>query len=150
MSPADAKPSAPDLLIMAADTIGNRAAERDNADGERSMARAVQMFNVWRGPRAEHEEVTAESRRRKGLTRIATVNLGWSEPFNSEQIANARLIASAPDLLEALQEMVAGDAEAIEDAKRLGVPFPDEMLAAYHKARAAIARATGESSHEPR
>ena len=58
--------------------------------------------------------------------------------------ANARLIAAAPDLLEALQEMVAGDAEAIEDAKRLGVPFPDEMLAAYHKARAAIARATGE------
>lgn len=42
MSPADAKPSAPDLLIMAADTIGNRAAER-------SMERAVQMFNVWRG-----------------------------------------------------------------------------------------------------
>ena len=58
--------------------------------------------------------------------------------------ANARLIAAAPDLLEALQEMVAGDAEAIEDAKRLGVPFPDEMLAAYHKARAAIAKATGE------
>ena len=52
MSPADAKPSAPDLLIMAADTIGNRATERDSADGERSMARAVQMFNVWRGPRA--------------------------------------------------------------------------------------------------
>ncbi len=59
--------------------------------------------------------------------------------------ANARLIAAAPELLEALQEMVAGDAEAIEDAKRLGVPFPDEMLAAYHKARAAIARATGAS-----
>ena len=53
MSPADANPSAPALLIEAADTIGNRAAERDNADGERSMARAVQMFNVWRGPRAE-------------------------------------------------------------------------------------------------
>lgn len=43
-------PTAPDLLIEAADTIGNRSAERDNADGERSMARAVQMFNVWRGP----------------------------------------------------------------------------------------------------
>lgn len=52
MSPADAKPSAPDLLIMAADTIGDRAAERDSAEGERSMERAVQMFNVWRGPRA--------------------------------------------------------------------------------------------------
>ena len=44
--------SAPELLIEAADTIGNRASERDNADGERSMARAVQMFNVWRGPHA--------------------------------------------------------------------------------------------------
>ena len=65
-------------------------------------------------------------------------------PKAQELAANARLIAAAPDLLEALQEMVAGDAEAIEDAKRLGVPFPDEMLAAYHKARAAIARATGE------
>ena len=43
-------PTAPDLLIEAADTIGNRSDERDNADGERSMARAVQMFNVWRGP----------------------------------------------------------------------------------------------------
>ena len=53
-------------------------------------------------------------------------------------------VAERDDLLEALQEMVAGDAEAIEDAKRLGVPFPDEMLAAHHKARAAIARATGE------
>lgn len=52
MSPTDAKPSAPDLLIMAADTIGNRAAERDSAEGERSMARAVQMFNVWLGIRA--------------------------------------------------------------------------------------------------
>jgi hypothetical protein len=57
----------------------------------------------------------------------------------------AAAIAERDELLEALQEMVAGDAEAIEDAKRLGVPFPDEMLAAYHKARAAIARATGES-----
>ena len=44
--------SAPELLIEAADTIGNRASERDNADGERSMARAVQMFNVWRSPHA--------------------------------------------------------------------------------------------------
>lgn len=40
---------APALLIEAADTIGNRAAERDSEDGERSMARAVHMFNIWRG-----------------------------------------------------------------------------------------------------
>ena len=56
----------------------------------------------------------------------------------------ARLIAAAPDLLEALREMVACDAEAIEDAERIGIPFPDEMLATYNKACAAIAKATGE------
>lgn len=54
------QPTAPDLLIEAADTIANRAAERDSAEGERSMERAVNMFNVWRGrnnqgPVCEHE-----------------------------------------------------------------------------------------------
>ena len=57
--------------------------------------------------------------------------------------ANARLIAAAPELLEALQEMVAGDAEAIAEADALGVPFPDEMLTAYRRAVAAISKATG-------
>ena len=84
----------------------------------------------------EHEEVTAESRRRKGLTRIATVNLGWSEPFNSEQIANAHLIAAAPDLLEALQMLM-----SIDGHSALSVADADEIHA---KARAAIAKATGE------
>lgn len=58
--------------------------------------------------------------------------------------ADANLVIAAPDLLEALQEMVAGDAEAIEEAQALGVPFPEEMLATFKKARAAIAKATGE------
>lgn len=49
---------APALLIEAADTIGNRAAERDSADGERSMARAVHMFNIWRG--RNHQGVISE------------------------------------------------------------------------------------------
>ena len=62
----------------------------------------------------------------------------------AEVAANARLFAAAPDLLEALREMVACDAEAIEDAERIGIPFPDEMLATYNKACAAIAKATGE------
>lgn len=66
--------------------------------------------------------------------------------LHAESEANARLIAAAPDLLEALKEMVAGDAEAIEEAQALGVPFPEEMLATFKKARAAIARATGETT----
>lgn len=68
---------------------------------------------------------------------------GGKEPERDE--ANARLIAAAPELLEALQEMVDGDAEAIDEAKALGVPFPEEMLKAYRKAIAAIAKATGET-----
>ncbi len=44
----DPLPSAPELLIEAADTIGNRAAERDHAHGERSMAMAVKLFNTWK------------------------------------------------------------------------------------------------------
>ena len=83
----------------------------------------------------EHEEVTAEARRRKGLTRIATVNLGWSEPFNSEQNANARLIAAAPDLLRYLKE-----------ARRTLEMWKDVAPAVSLCADidAAIARATGE------
>ena len=99
--------------------------------------------NIWRRPLSDLYE---NGGRMAGDKPLAFVAAGWAGKgvtgYPVED--NARLIAAAPDLLEALQEMVAGDAEAIEDAKRLGVPFPDEMLAAYHKARAAIARATGE------
>lgn len=41
---------APSILIAAAEAIDNRAQERDHTDGERSMLRAVEMFNAWRGP----------------------------------------------------------------------------------------------------
>ena len=86
----------------------------------------------------EHEEVTSEARRRKGLTRIATVNLGWSEPFNSEQNANARLIAAAPDLLEALQDV---DALWMHHS----IAHGDGKIGPLHeKVIAAIAKATGE------
>lgn len=38
--------NAPDILIAAADCIGERASQRDHADGERSMALAVKTFNA--------------------------------------------------------------------------------------------------------
>lgn len=57
-------------------------------------------------------------------------------------LADAKLIAAAPELLAALQEMIDGDAQAIEEAKLMGVPFPAEMLSTYEKARAALAKAT--------
>lgn len=55
-----------------------------------------------------------------------------------EEEANARLIAAAPDLLEALRELL----EACKDAKFASDPF-DSMP----NARTAIAKATGEK-HE--
>lgn len=64
------------------------------------------MSNHTPGPWLFDEEsgaITTHKRIAKGITRITTVRLGWAEPFESEQIANARLIAAAPDLLEALQ-----------------------------------------------
>ncbi len=38
-----------ELLQAAIDAIGNRAAERDKPDGERSMRRAVESFNALHG-----------------------------------------------------------------------------------------------------
>ena len=38
-----------DILIAAADCIGNRAEQRDQPDGERSMRRAVTAFNAITG-----------------------------------------------------------------------------------------------------
>lgn len=50
------------------------------------------------------DAITTHNRITNGETRIATVELGWAEPLESEQIANARLIAAAPDLLAALKD----------------------------------------------
>jgi hypothetical protein len=54
--------------------------------------------------------------------------------FPGAHMANARLIAAAPDLLDALQSVVS--------AWETGKPYVNEMGAA----RAAIARATGETA----
>lgn len=54
--------------------------------------------------------------------------------FNKEQLANALLIAAAPDLLEALREL--------ERVYETG-DFDSEFKPALEKARAAIAKAEG-------
>lgn len=43
--------TAVDLLISAADCIGDRATQRDQPDGERSMARTIAAFNALTGHR---------------------------------------------------------------------------------------------------
>lgn len=86
-------------------------------------------------------EITAESRR--DMVAICSIETGYEEPFDSEQRANACLIASAPDLLEACRAMIEWD----DREKDFAVDFSARMAlceAAFTKARAAIAKATGE------
>lgn len=59
---------------------------------------------------------------------IAEVDTGFDEPFESQQHANARLIAAAPDLLAALKEL-ADSCDAIP-----GCPVTTRARMAIHKA----------------
>ena len=83
--------------------------------------------------------INARTGKNKTTRAVAHIKRSTVSPME----ANARLIAAAPEMLAALIEMVAGDAEAIARAEEIGLPFPPEMLTAYIKACAAIAKATG-------
>lgn len=48
--------NAPDILIAAADCIGERAEQRDQNDGERSMRKAVATFNQLTGHNLSERE----------------------------------------------------------------------------------------------
>ena len=87
----------------------------------------------------ESEAITTNDRVASSKTQIATVELGWAEPFESEQIANARLIAAAPELLAELITMTDAYTEAMKDA---GVSHCPEAFVIVRSARAAIAKAT--------
>ncbi|HGH3390645.1 TPA: hypothetical protein ACJIKU_000431 [Citrobacter freundii] len=66
-------------------------------------------------------------------------NIGRYEPTSFDRtIANAHLIAAAPELLEALQDFMA---ESAGNAKSCGHDF--ECICRFDKARAAIAKALG-------
>lgn len=63
------------------------------------------------------------------------------------------LIDSQTELVAVLREVIAGDEEAIADADAMGVPFPDELLTAYKKAKALLDKHTAQpifnASKEP-
>lgn len=48
--------SAQDILGNASHLVQNRGAERDKSDGERSMSRAVNIFNAWKGTELTEEQ----------------------------------------------------------------------------------------------
>ena len=81
-----------------------------------------------------HPEYSGHVMTRDGYA-VADCILEWSSIEECEQIANARLIAAAPDLLEALRNL----ADLYDTDKGC------RSLPEYIAARAAIAKATGET-----
>lgn len=70
---------------------------------------------------------------------VAQYSYDWAGPMRAEALANARLIAAAPELLAAL-EVILRDHMAVHGVGDL------EMQPALFQARAAIAKATGEAA----
>lgn len=85
----------------------------------------------------DHAVITCEAR--EGMVPIALINgagseSGYADEFSAEQRANSKLIAAAPDLLEALQSI-------LELQTRGYVVLGDKYT---DMARAAISKALGE------
>ena len=64
----------------------------------------------WYEAQDEHDPdilmVTTKERTEQNYAPIANIDVQFSLAFDEEQRANARLIAAAPDLLDALRDMV--------------------------------------------
>lgn len=101
-------------------------------------------FKGTKGPWFEHREgsstVYVEAKLRDGVIQEVAA-CGPTEAGSEAQSANARLIAAAPDLLEALQSLIAG----YEGKSNIGM---FDMLChgdEIEKANQAIAKALGET-----
>jgi len=79
--------------------------------------------------------------------RSAVIPFGGTPLERSEEIADANLIAAAPDLLEALEKIVVDEERRAKDLRHreawLPLKFSEERIA---KAHAAIAKATGDAN----
>lgn len=80
-------------------------------------------------------EITTSERINNNFVPIVQVDTEWYEPFAAEQRANALLITAAPDLLEALEALVAQSLDS-------GHPH-DWLRHEIDQAKAAIAKAKG-------
>ena len=74
------------------------------------------------------------------IERVASAQCFVESPGSITAEANARLIAAAPDLLAALEDITDRYARAMKDS---GVSHYPEAMVEIRSARAAIARATG-------
>jgi multidrug efflux pump subunit AcrA (membrane-fusion protein) len=87
-------------------------------------------WNIFDDDRNESKEIFV---REGGLEKvIATLGIGFSEPFESQQQANAKLIAAAPELLAAAERSL----------NWLSSYPGGNATSAYDQMRAAIDKAT--------
>lgn len=107
----------------------------------------MKEFNGTKGPWFEHREgsstVYVEAKLRDGVIQEVAA-CGPTEAGSEAQSANARLIAAAPDLLEALDKITK---EYIFTRGQLNGDTEDELadVLCIKNARAAIAKALGET-----
>lgn len=104
--------TAPGLLAAAARHLADRAALRDTPEGERSMARAVAMFNAYRGADAPAELSEVEGWIFLDFLKLARSRQGafhlddWEDRVGYSALAGEAAIraAEAPELLAELSE----------------------------------------------
>lgn len=98
----------------------------------------MEEFKGTPGPWFEHREgfstVYVEARLRQGVIQEVAA-CGPTEAGSDAQSANARLIAAAPELLQALQELVHADTHGIKNCSA--------QVYALEKAKSAINKALG-------
>jgi hypothetical protein len=82
--------------------------------------------------------ITTEARMADDIIPIVEVLIDWNEPLESEQQANALLIAAAPELYEALERAL-NWLSSYPGQGTMGIDGP------YEQARSALAKARGES-----
>lgn len=102
----------------------------------------------WSG-RPSHDPVLLQGCEEAGLS-IAFA-CGGGDPRRAEFIANARLIAAAPELLEAATRIMAAMRSVftfsdMADDEWIYDELGSDLAGAYFDARAAIAKATGETA----
>lgn len=79
--------------------------------------------------------ITTIDRLERSMVEIAKIDVGFNDPFEAEQQSNARVIAAAPEVLEALRDLLV--------LAQAHYPIP-AAKGEIVRARAAIAKATGQ------
>ena len=122
---------------------------RHSASGTRALAPTSPTIPTRYTPGPWREHSHRQIGPDEGIVAEVWSTIGWGDAAIQQADANVRLIAAAPDLLEALQwyeaKAVQMGRAAIDQDSKLLLELMKEIAVEYGaQARAAIAKATGE------